>query len=318
MARESHAVVSVIVAVYEEPTLLEALCECLALQDHSTSWEVIVCDDGSTSDISAVVKHAVAHFGINARYVWQPQRGFRAGLSRNNGIRQANGDLLVFLDGDMLVRPDFLAKHTELHDGSARIVCGTRRNVEAVTRDNLSSLLKVRPALPNLEAVRQIHWASHVPWMAMLGCNFSVPRRSEILFDEHLVGWGSDDRELAVRLVTRHGYTVVLGAEIEGMHAKHCSSATDANPINTRKHEDIVSFLRNKIYLRDKYPDIDLRPTLDLVTACYLDPKTDRWYIAQSDTTRSYAEVIRAARDWFHRNGIGLIAVDPAATGFPK
>src|SRR5438045_287738 len=43
------------------------------------------------------------------RYVWDPQLGFRAGPSRNNGIRLANGDLLAFIHGGLRVRPDSLS-----------------------------------------------------------------------------------------------------------------------------------------------------------------------------------------------------------------
>jgi hypothetical protein len=149
----------------------------------------------------------------------------------------------------------------------------------------------------------QMDWLSRVPWMAMLGCNFSVLRREEVLFDERMVGWGSDDRDLAIGLVIRHKYSVEFAPHIEGVHIEH-PDKHEANPHRTRTHDDIVPFIRNKLYLCDKYPDVDLRPTTSLLLWCYLDPGTDRWYLDRPTKGRSLESVMKTARDWIQRNGM--------------
>ena len=52
--------------------------------------------------------------GVPLSHVWQEQRGFRAGEIRNRAIRVSRGDYCVFLDGDCLARPDFVAAHRRL------------------------------------------------------------------------------------------------------------------------------------------------------------------------------------------------------------
>ncbi len=47
-------------------------------------------------------------------HVWQEHRGFRAGEIRNRAVCVSRGDYVVFLDGDCLTRPDFIATHRRL------------------------------------------------------------------------------------------------------------------------------------------------------------------------------------------------------------
>jgi len=81
------------------------------------------------------------------------------------------------------------------------------------------------------------------------------------------------------------------------------------NPFRSRRHEDMVGFIRNKLYLYYKFPEVDLRPALAALLACDLDPETDRWIAAASPVHRSYGDAIRQARSWMERNGVAPIPV---------
>lgn len=65
-------------------------------------------DDGAEPATAAVVER-FADDGLHVRYASQAQRG--AASARNLGARLATGDVLVFLDDDMLVEPDHVAQH---------------------------------------------------------------------------------------------------------------------------------------------------------------------------------------------------------------
>jgi len=69
--------------------------------------EVIVVDDGSTPAMRAWV---AAQAGGVCRVVQQPQNTGRS-RARNAGFRAATGAVVVFLDSDVTVPPDYLAHH---------------------------------------------------------------------------------------------------------------------------------------------------------------------------------------------------------------
>ena len=100
---------SVIVPTFRRPETLRATLAALAAQNYpKTGYEVIVVDDDASSATPDVVAEALAT-GCHLTLVAQNQEG--AARARNQGARRAAGDLLLFLDDDILVEPDHLRRH---------------------------------------------------------------------------------------------------------------------------------------------------------------------------------------------------------------
>jgi len=68
------------------------------------SWELIVVDDGSTDD-SVAIASEYADLVIRL-----PGRSRGPGYARNRGVERARGECVVFLDADVVVRPDTLSR----------------------------------------------------------------------------------------------------------------------------------------------------------------------------------------------------------------
>jgi glycosyltransferase involved in cell wall biosynthesis len=105
--------ISVIVTTYNREDALEAVLRSLAGQTDG-DFEVIVADDGSGPPTAALLKRWRGKVGRRLDHVWQEDRGFRAAEIRNRAILAARGSYVVFLDGDCLVQPDFIATHRRL------------------------------------------------------------------------------------------------------------------------------------------------------------------------------------------------------------
>src|SRR5262245_52482338 len=115
--------VSVIVTTYDREDALAMVLAALSRQSERR-FEVVVADDGSGPATAAVVDGWRSRLGVPLGHVWQPHRGFRAAELRNRAIVTSGGDYCVFLDGDCIVPPDFLATHRRLAE-SGRVGSGT-------------------------------------------------------------------------------------------------------------------------------------------------------------------------------------------------
>ena len=96
---------SVVVPVKNGHSVLPRMLEMLSRsQLPRESWELIVIDDGSTDD-SAAIASGYADLVIRLP---GPSRG--PGYARNRGAERARGECIVFLDADVVVRPDTLSR----------------------------------------------------------------------------------------------------------------------------------------------------------------------------------------------------------------
>ncbi len=307
---------SVIITVFEQRTSLEMLLYCLRTQDIDEPFEVLICDDGSSPELFSAIRTNSDLAGLDIRYIWQSKNGHRAARSKNNGIRCAQSDLLVFLDGDILVRPDFLNRHRSAHHFTKQIVCNPRRWVlgsrrslgvtAAQRRSDSRALLPelvalakndIRSLFELLEKVsfdvdrlgQQKLFSSNAPWMACVGFSFSINRGPEVYFDENFEGWGPEDREFALRMVKRNGYGISFLEEIEVFHLEGCSTGRPSFSLYPNSAPHILSFLRNMVYLCALYPDEDLSRLMTPLMAYRLNPVQQCWELASD---------VKPARAW--------------------
>src|ERR1017187_7910974 len=105
--------ISVIVATYNREDALGAVLRSLSRQTDQR-FEVVVADDGSCPATAAVVAAWTSRMPVPLKHVWHEDRGFRLAEIRNRAIRASAGAYCVFLDGDCIARPDFVASHRRL------------------------------------------------------------------------------------------------------------------------------------------------------------------------------------------------------------
>ena len=84
-------------------------------------FEVIVVDNGSTDNTIEMLENFKAEFAFKFVRL-EKNRGIARG--RNEGIRRATGDILIFHDSDMIANRDFITRHLENHEEKNIVVCG--------------------------------------------------------------------------------------------------------------------------------------------------------------------------------------------------
>ena len=111
-ADPATVVASVVIPTHNRSALVVATLKELArVRRDPALWEVVVVDDGSADDTEAVVQSWVESAPFSLRYVKQSNAGPAA--ARNRGASVARGDVLIFLDDDIEVQPDFVDQHVK-------------------------------------------------------------------------------------------------------------------------------------------------------------------------------------------------------------
>lgn len=202
--------------------------------------EVVIADDGSGESCVSALKEMIANYDFPIVHVWQPDEGFRAAAARNNGIRHAIGDYLIFLDCDFLVLPDTVKCHLE-NARPGRYLSGL---CKYLTEEQTNKIFGSAVSAALLEEFyRQIsEWQmvkEHLRFIRRaflrkfrlagirkqsLGGHFSIHRKDmEFVngYDENFVGWGGEDEDLGLRLLTAgfHGHSIIRTARI--LHLWH-------------------------------------------------------------------------------------------------
>jgi len=174
---------SVVIATRDRAALLADALDSLALQQGAPPFEVVVADNGSSDATPAVVAERAAAFGGELRRVFVPEPN--RGVARNRGVEAASGEVLVFVDDDVVLPGGFLAAHAREHAALRNVtVAGPIVNVPS--RDD-------RP-VPTVANASRAFFCT---------CNASLARRAFEAaggFDPRFDLYGWEDTDLGIRL----------------------------------------------------------------------------------------------------------------------
>lgn len=170
--------ISVIIATRDRAERLDVALRSLRAQIGAPALELVVADNGSRDATPAVAR---AHGAV---HVVEPQPN--RGRARNAGVAAASGDVLLFVDDDVIVPPFFVAAHARIHEAERvpHVVTGPIINVPS-------------------EDARPVPSPRNASNAFFCTCNVSLPKRSfEAVggFDESFDRYGWEDTELGMRL----------------------------------------------------------------------------------------------------------------------
>lgn len=132
---------SVIICTYNRARYLYPLLESLAA-GCETDYEIVLVDNNSSDATRAEVDRFDAdHPELQLHYCFEPQQGLS--YARNRGIRESKGDILVYVDDDALVNPDYLQTYARFF------------------AENPEALAAGGPILPRYDGCEEPSWMSH-------------------------------------------------------------------------------------------------------------------------------------------------------------
>ncbi len=194
---------SVVIPTFNRRPVLERSLSALLDQDlPADDFEIIVVDDGSTDDTSELLRGWKAHCAFCA--LQSPHRGVSS--ARNLGVQAASGDLILFLDDDLIGAQDLLRQHCTSHlpyetcivNGRIRTAPNSAKTVvRHLTELSDPAYLSMGPAMDGHDPKSIPPGITVIPSIA----NSSMPRDLLLRsggFDEQILA--GEDLELKLRL----------------------------------------------------------------------------------------------------------------------
>ena len=234
--------VSVVIPTCNKKCLLSRTLGSLFSQRLDPSqFEIVVVDDGSQDGTSEILENQHPVPLVFERHAETKGRA----PSRNTGILRATGEIVVFLDDDMLVGPDFIQAHlTAQGDEEKRVVIGNVSTAPEANGSSVSRYLDTR-------GVKKVKDGKNIPPRYFLTNNSSVKRQfllSVGLFDPEFITYGFEDVDLGHRMGKAGGEFVYAG-NAESFHIHRHS-------LNELLEKKVLCGKSSLRILIDKHPEL--------------------------------------------------------------
>lgn len=250
MGECSPSKITLIITTYQAPECLRWVLESVCWQTEMP-LEVIVADDGSDNRTRALVCEYQEKLISTVVYSWQPDRGFRLSRSRNLAASKASGSWVIFLDGDCVMPPEFIATQARLAEQGC-VVFGNRK---LLSETQTTGLLRTAPTLTAISPYLSGRKFWKIPfgifrkfpqrsWRQARGFHLALDMRlfqSLGGFDESYRSWGLEDSDFLVR-ASRCGVTLKDGRYATSvLHLYHSEAVKDSLSANQLRFDQVLN-----------------------------------------------------------------------------
>lgn len=165
-------------------TLRQVLLTLADQSIHPDRYEVVVIDDGSTDGTGEMI----AQLDVPYRLTYGYQEHAALATARNHGIRLSRGEVMLYIDDDVLADHHLLEEHLRSHQSfSSCVVNGWVNHVE-------TAQIPEKPKFTMADISTSFFWTSNV------SVRTDDLRRAG-LFNESFREYGWEDQELGLRLM---------------------------------------------------------------------------------------------------------------------
>lgn len=259
---------SFVIPTYQGKKLVKNTLEVLNYQTgyESKDYEVVLVDDGSTDGTGEYIKGVNRNYNLKYLYIERSAESSRA-KARNHGWKAAEGEIIIFIDGDILVNRNYLLELDRCYGLDRDIlVIGNRIMLwEELPFDSVHNRAAPEDVFFSPDSRLQLESRYYkyyrfsyninyqlYPWLDVFSCNMAVPKswlERTGGFDEGFKGWGLEDVEVGYAM-WKEGIRIVLSSKLEVYHQNHPGS--DSLKLSKKKYGDVD---KNIGYFLKKHPE---------------------------------------------------------------
>lgn len=303
--------VSVIIPTYNRRDYLKYCLHSLAYQDYAKDlFEVVIVDNGSEDGTLEMVKES--EYGYPIHFLKEEKLdAFEAARMRNTGVAKAQGNILIFMDSDIIAPPNFISAHVKYYETGEEDVCVIGSVIylkdDPFGCEELADLAglqkRLRDYVDPLESdilYFNENLTNHpVAWMVAHSGNLSTTRacfEHSGGFDEWHRTWSIEDIDFGYSLY-KNGIRFVFSKNAYGLHKYHPVCTDEAKTISVKNGYE---------YLQQKNPEnAALQQTLALQLA-ELDLITKGVLLTEEYRRAKYKSLVKIVRAEYEEPQITL------------
>ena len=175
--------ISVVISYYKNLPNLELILTALNRQSDQ-DFEVIVSEDDEDPQTQNFLQRIQSGLGFPIQHLQQPDLGFRKNRSLNKSIRTAQGNFMVFLDGDCIPHKHLVRAYRKVSTQSGifygRRVMLSAKLTQKLQQQKFFSGINFSSLLFSKSKKRKEHF--YLPWglsfatRGLKGCNWGVQK----------------------------------------------------------------------------------------------------------------------------------------------
>jgi len=188
--------VDVIIPCYNVEHIVEKCVNSIIAQKYGNTVKIYLINDGSTDNTANILESFANNTNITV-ILHEQNRGLST--ARNSGINAGRGEVICFLDSDMVVKQNWIESHILVLSEKGIVgVIGDIKLPETEVANPLDKYL-----YDKRRGARQIGEKGPIKFAYFLFSNTSIKRivfQKIDSFDEILSSYGGEDTDLAIRL----------------------------------------------------------------------------------------------------------------------
>ena len=251
--------VSIIIPAYNAEMTIEDLVKSVSQQTFpKDDYEIIIVNDCSTDRTSEILIELQHSFNFK---ILSHEKNQGLACTRNTGIKNSTGRILIFIDSDMTVGDHYIENHVNFHNKKQVVgVLGGILPAEQLKIDKYQKYL-----YKTKRGIKKYSLQKPIPFNAFIFGNTSIKREviAECgMFDENIKIYGGEDTEFAFRINQKYPQGLFATCALRAKHnhyrtfydsLKNLSNFAKTNiPYIIRKHPQ-MSRLYGIKYLSKNY-----------------------------------------------------------------
>ena len=222
--------------------------------------EILIADDGSKEDTKELIQAYQKDFPVPLKHIWHEDKGFRLSEIRNLAIKNAKGEYIIIIDGDMILDKNFIKDHLSfakektflqgsrvlLDEKSSKDILSKKDYKKAFSLSSMKRLKFLAKLLYKNSKIDEEIFDKKELVKGVRGCNMSFFKKDcEDIngFNEDFIGWGREDSEFVARFLFNKGELRRLKFSAIAYHIYHKENSRTMLDAN---HKIYLECVKNK------------------------------------------------------------------------